>query len=104
MEDDGKQVTLRRGEALLVAGSSPIASPLVLVTVSIGIAFLSWKFVEMPFRSKAKETLKATVFGVASTATFSMSASYGKGATKPTVAFTLSVSGVPAGRCSNLGF
>ena len=32
--------------------------------------------------------------GVASTATFSMSASYGKGATKPTVAFTLSVSGV----------
>jgi hypothetical protein len=40
----------------------------VLVVVSIGIAFLSWKFVETPFRLKGKETLKGTVFGVASTA------------------------------------
>ena len=64
-------IVFQRTEALLVAGSSPIASPLVLVAVSIGIAFLSWKFVEMPFRSKAKETPKATVFGVASTATAS---------------------------------
>src|SRR5664279_1711059 len=60
-------IVFQRTEALLVAGSSPIASPLVLVAVSIGIAFLSWKFVEMPFRSKAKEMPRGTVFGVAST-------------------------------------
>ena len=64
-------IVFQRTEALLVAGSSPIASPLVLVAVSIGIAFLSWKFVEIPFRSMARETPKATVFGVASTATAS---------------------------------
>ena len=64
-------IVFQRTEALLVPASSPIVGRLVLVAVSIGIAFLSWKFVEMPFRSKAKETPKATVFGVASTATAS---------------------------------
>jgi peptidoglycan/LPS O-acetylase OafA/YrhL len=64
-------IVFQRTEALLVAGSSPIASPLVLVAVSIGIAFLSWKFFEIPFRSRAKEAPKAKVFGVASTATAS---------------------------------
>jgi hypothetical protein len=64
-------IVFQRTEALLVAGSSPVASPLVLVAVSIGIAFLSWKFVEMPFRSGAAEMPKATVFGTASTVTAS---------------------------------
>jgi peptidoglycan/LPS O-acetylase OafA/YrhL len=64
-------IVFQRTEALLVAGSSPIASPLVLVAVSIGIAFLSWKFVELPFRSNARETPKGAVFGVASAATAS---------------------------------
>ena len=41
---------------------------LALVALSIVIAWLSWKFIEMPFRSKARETSRAAVFGIASTA------------------------------------
>ncbi len=39
----------------LVSGYSGAMTKLTLVVVSIGIAWLSWKFVEMPFRSQAKE-------------------------------------------------
>ena len=65
-------IVFQRTEALLVPGSSPNVSRLVLVAVAMGIAFLSWKFVEMPFRSKARETSRAAVFGVASAATASV--------------------------------
>jgi SGNH domain (fused to AT3 domains) len=67
-------IVFQRTEALLVAGSSPNFSRLLLVAFSVGIAFLSWKFVETPFRSKASETSNGMVFGVASVAMSSVAA------------------------------
>jgi peptidoglycan/LPS O-acetylase OafA/YrhL len=64
-------IVFQRTDGLLVADASNTTTELVLIVVSIGIACLSWKFVELPFRSKAKDTSKATVFGVASTAMIS---------------------------------
>lgn len=61
-------IVFQRTDGLLLAESSGIVARLVLVAASVGIAFLSWKFVEMPFRSKARDTSKGLVFGVASTA------------------------------------
>ena len=42
-----------------------------LIAAMIGIAWLSWKFVEMPFRAKGRAISKYTVFGVTGSATVS---------------------------------
>ena len=63
-------IVFQRTDGLLFA-ELHTTTELVLIAASIGLACLSWKFVEMPFRSKAKDTSKATVFGVASTAMIS---------------------------------
>jgi hypothetical protein len=39
---------------------------LTLITLSVGIAYLSWKLIELPFRSLARESSRAVIFGVAS--------------------------------------
>jgi peptidoglycan/LPS O-acetylase OafA/YrhL len=59
-------IVFQRTDALFFADSSSIATKLTLIAASIGIAFLSWKFVELPFRSRAKQTSKVAVFGTAS--------------------------------------
>ena len=41
---------------------------LALILAAVGIAFLSWKFIEMPFRTGAKASSKTLVFGTASAA------------------------------------
>jgi peptidoglycan/LPS O-acetylase OafA/YrhL len=51
--------------------SSTGATRLALIAAATGIAYLSWKFIEMPFRTGAKTTSKATIFGGASAATAS---------------------------------
>ncbi|QWG14357.1 acyltransferase [Bradyrhizobium sediminis] len=61
-------IVFQRTDGLLLADSSGIVTKLALIAASTGIAFLSWKFVETPFRSKARETSKAAVFGMATTA------------------------------------
>src|SRR6202035_3889308 len=61
-------IVFQRTDGLLLPGASGALTKLALIVVSIGIAWLSWKFVEMPFRSKAKGTSTPVVFGVASTA------------------------------------
>ena len=38
----------------------------MLIVLSVGIAYLSWKLVETPFRAMARETSKTAVFGTAS--------------------------------------
>ena len=48
-------IVFQRTDALFSADSSGIATKLVLIATSIGIAWLSWKFVEIPFRSKARQ-------------------------------------------------
>ncbi len=55
-------------------GPSGATTKLTLVAVSIGIAWLSWKFVESPFRSKAGDTSRKAVFGIASSAMASVMA------------------------------
>src|SRR5882724_3885068 len=60
-------IVFQRTDALILAGSSAVTR-LTLIAVVTGIACLSWKFVEMPFRAKAGETSRAAVFGAASTA------------------------------------
>jgi peptidoglycan/LPS O-acetylase OafA/YrhL len=64
-------IVFQRTDGLLVPGSSGAMTRLALIVSSFGIAWLSWKFVETPFRSKAKGRSKAVVFGVASTAMMS---------------------------------
>jgi peptidoglycan/LPS O-acetylase OafA/YrhL len=61
-------IVFQRTDGLLVADASGTTSALVLIAVSVGVACLSWKFVELPFRSRAKDTSKATVFSITSTA------------------------------------
>jgi peptidoglycan/LPS O-acetylase OafA/YrhL len=61
-------IVFQRTDGLLLAGSSGVTTKLTLIAVSIGIATLSWKFIEMPFRSRARMVSKPAVFAVASTA------------------------------------
>jgi peptidoglycan/LPS O-acetylase OafA/YrhL len=61
-------IVFQRTDGLLVADASSTTSALVLIVVSVGVACLSWKFVELPFRSRARDTSKATVFSITSTA------------------------------------
>jgi peptidoglycan/LPS O-acetylase OafA/YrhL len=67
-------MVFQRTDALFSSDSSSIVTRLTLIAASIGIAILSWKFVEIPFRSKAKDTSRAIVFGVASTTMISVAA------------------------------
>ena len=61
-------IVFQRTDGLLLPGASGALTKLALIAVSIGIAWLSWKFIEMPFRSKARDTSTPVVFGAASTA------------------------------------
>lgn len=42
------------------------STKLTLITLSVGIAYLSWKLIELPFRSLAREASRAVIFGAAS--------------------------------------
>jgi peptidoglycan/LPS O-acetylase OafA/YrhL len=66
-------IVFQRTDGLL-AGSSGAMTKLTLIAGSIAIAWLSWKFVEMPFRLKARDTSTGMVFGVASAAMTSLAA------------------------------
>lgn len=43
----------------------------MLIVAMIGIAWLSWKFIEMPFRTRGRAVPRYTIFGVAGSATAS---------------------------------
>jgi peptidoglycan/LPS O-acetylase OafA/YrhL len=60
-------IVFQRTDALLFAESSDMTR-LGLIIIVTGIACLSWKFVEMPFRAKARTISKPVVFGLASSA------------------------------------
>jgi peptidoglycan/LPS O-acetylase OafA/YrhL len=60
-------IVFQRTDGLLSQGPAGVTTKLALIAASIGIGWLSWKFVEMPFR-KAREISKARVFAAASTA------------------------------------
>ena len=55
----------QRTDAIFFTESSATAK-LILIVLSIGIAYLSWKLIETPFRTLAKGTSRAATFGAAS--------------------------------------
>jgi peptidoglycan/LPS O-acetylase OafA/YrhL len=55
----------QRTDAIFFTESSASAR-LILIVLSVGIAYLSWKLVETPFRNLAKGTSKAAIFGATS--------------------------------------
>jgi peptidoglycan/LPS O-acetylase OafA/YrhL len=55
----------QRIDAIFFTESSASAR-LILIVLSVGIAYLSWKLVETPFRNLAKGTSKAAIFGATS--------------------------------------
>ena len=50
----------------LLSAESPASARLMLIVISVGIAYLSWKLVETPFRAMARERSKVAVFATAS--------------------------------------
>lgn len=64
-------IVFQRTDGLLASSSSTMTK-LTLIAASTAIAFLSWKFIEMPFRTKAKGASRTVVFGTASTVMMSM--------------------------------
>jgi peptidoglycan/LPS O-acetylase OafA/YrhL len=61
-------MVFQRTDAAFFRYSSPAAIRLALIVAVTGIAWLSWKFIEIPFRTRAKATRKTLVFGAASAA------------------------------------
>lgn len=49
----------------MLFGTEQAGSRLTLITLSVGIAYLSWKLIELPFRALAREASRAVVFGAA---------------------------------------
>lgn len=52
----------------LFAVEPAASATLTLITLSAGIAYLSWKLVELPFRAMARDASKTAIFGAVSTA------------------------------------
>ena len=63
-------IVFQRTDALFFSELSGLTRT-ALIAAMIGIAWLSWKFVEMPFRAKGRAISKYTVFGVTGSATVS---------------------------------
>ncbi|XIA66572.1 acyltransferase family protein [Bradyrhizobium sp. TZ2] len=63
-------IVFQRTDALFFSELSGLTRT-ALIAAMIGIAWLSWKFVEMPFRAKGREVSRHTVFGVTGSATVS---------------------------------
>jgi len=55
----------QRTDAIFFTESSASAK-LILIVLSVGLAYLSWKLVETPFRTLARETSKTAIFGATS--------------------------------------
>ena len=63
-------IVFQRTDALFFSELSGLTRT-ALIAAMIGIAFLSWKFVEMPFRAKGREVSRYMVFAVTGSATAS---------------------------------
>jgi peptidoglycan/LPS O-acetylase OafA/YrhL len=61
-------MVFQRTDAAFFQYSSTAAVRLALIVTATGVAWLSWKFIEIPFRTWAKATRKTLVFGAASAA------------------------------------
>jgi peptidoglycan/LPS O-acetylase OafA/YrhL len=64
-------IVFQHTDGLLALGSQ-LAIKLTLIVLSVGIAYLSWKLIELPFRGLAHRRSKLAVFATASAATASI--------------------------------
>jgi hypothetical protein len=60
-------IVFQRTDAIFLTESSASAK-LILITLAFGLAFLSWRLVETPFRNLAKQTSKSAIFGATAAA------------------------------------
>ena len=58
-------IVFQRTDDVLLANGSGLLGKLALIGAATCIAWLSWRFVERPFRSKARESSRGAVFGTA---------------------------------------
>jgi len=65
-------IVFQRTDGVLLADAAGLTGKLALVVVALCIAWLSWRFIELPFRSKARPSSRAAVFGTAAAAMASM--------------------------------
>jgi peptidoglycan/LPS O-acetylase OafA/YrhL len=61
-------IVFQRTDGLLLSHAFGLTGRLVLVAGAMGVAWLSWTLVELPFRSKAQASSRVAVFGTAATA------------------------------------
>jgi peptidoglycan/LPS O-acetylase OafA/YrhL len=67
-------IVFQRTDSAFFGFSSPSLTRLALILTAIGIASLSWKFIELPFRTHAKASSRTLVFGTAAAAMASVAA------------------------------
>jgi len=61
-------IVFQRTDGILLAQGSGLATKLALIVGATGLAVMSWKFIELPFRAMARQRSTAPVFVGASTA------------------------------------
>jgi peptidoglycan/LPS O-acetylase OafA/YrhL len=61
-------IVFERTDEAFFRNPSAATTRLGLIVAAFGVAWLSWKFIELPFRAQAKSSSKALVFGWASAA------------------------------------
>ncbi|QPF85894.1 acyltransferase [Bradyrhizobium genosp. L] len=69
-------IVFQRTDALLKTGS-PVSTKLMLIVISVSMAYLSWKLIELPFRNLGRSVSRMKVFTVASGAMASVVAACG---------------------------
>ena len=60
-------LVFQRTDGVLLGHAAGLTGKLALVACAMGAAWLSWKFIELPFRSKALTSSRVAVFGTAGT-------------------------------------
>jgi len=61
-------IVFQRTDGVLLDRAAGLASKLALIVIAIYVAWLSWKFIERPFRSRARDWSRVAVFGTAAAA------------------------------------
>ena len=61
-------LVFQRTDGVFLSHASGLTGKLALIACAMGLAWLSWRFVELPFRTQARTSPRLAVFGTAGTA------------------------------------
>ena len=61
-------IVFQRTDGVLLTRAAGLPSKLALIVIAMYLAWLSWRFIERPFRSRAREWSRVAVFGTAAAA------------------------------------